>query len=257
MRAMRSHMCWVCPGSNGLNANGSPALPGSVMMQTLRRADHHRKGDDPVFAFDPFDPAYFTDPYPYYKTMRDEHPVYRREIDNHRVWPHYWMISRADDVNAALADWKTFSSARGTLVDTDVDLLPPNMFNMDPPRHDELRAILARVLTPSRITDLEPHVRQYANDLVDGFGAKGTFDASRDFAQLIPTITMCALMDLPVSSREKFLKWNLDTLGGGDFTSPEALAAYGEMAAYWEGIVAERRGGSDTDLVSQIVNIKM
>ena len=51
------------------------------------------------FEFDPFDPAYFADPFSYYRVMRDQYPVYRREIPNHRVWPHYWMISRADDVD--------------------------------------------------------------------------------------------------------------------------------------------------------------
>jgi cytochrome P450 len=207
-----------------------------------------------VFEFDPFDPAYFADPFPYYKVLRDEIPVYKREIQDHRVWPHYWMLSRADDVNEALADWKTFSSATGTLIDTDISLLPPNMFNMDPPRHDELRSILSRVMTPKRIGGLEPHVRAYANELVDGFIESGRFDASTGYAQLIPTVTMCALMDLPVAEQQRFLKWNLDTLGGADFTSPEALAAYGEMHVYWEGIVAERRGSGGTDLITQIVD---
>jgi cytochrome P450 len=206
------------------------------------------------FEFDPFDPAYFADPYPYYAEMRATHPVYRREVPNHRVWPHYWMISRAQDVNDALSDWRTFSSARGTLIDTDITLLPPNMFNMDPPRHDELRSILARVLTPSRIAGLEPHVRAYAESLIGEFRSKGTFDASLDYAQKIPTITMCALMDLPIDERDRFLKWNLDTLAGADFTSPDALKAYGEMAAYWEGLVAERRERPGNDLISQILH---
>jgi hypothetical protein len=210
-----------------------------------------------TFDFDPFDEDFFADPYPYYRTLRDDHPVYRREIENHRVWPHYWMLSRAEDVNAALLDWRTYSSARGTLIDTDITLLPPNMFNMDPPRHDELRGILARVLTPSRITGLEPHVRRYAESLVKEFRSTGTFDAAIDYAQKIPTITMCALMDLPVDERDKFLKWNLDTLAGGDFTSPAALQAYGEMAAYWEGLVAERRVTRGDDLISQILHTEV
>lgn len=204
--------------------------------------------------FDPFDPAYFADPFPHYQTMRDEFPVLRRENKNWRVWPHYWMLSRAEDVDAAAADWRTFSSATGTLIDTDSSLLPPNMFNMDPPRHDELRSILARVLTPSRVAALEPHVTEYAASLVADHRAAGTMDLATEYAQLIPTITMCSLMDLPTEHREQFLKWNLDTLGGNDFTSDAALAAYGEMAAYWEDIVASRVGGDGTDLISQILN---
>lgn len=209
------------------------------------------------FDFDPFDPAYFPDPFPYYKTMRDEYPVYRREIPQHRVWPHYWMISRADDVDRSLSDWKTFSSARGTLIDTDISLIPPNIFNMDPPRHDELRDILARNLTPRRVAALEGHVRAYADDLVAGFVERRSFDAQREFGHLIPTITMCVLMDLPPADREQFLKWNLDTMSGADFTSPAALKAYEEMGNYWVDIVAERRGGDGTDLITQIVNTQL
>ncbi len=208
----------------------------------------------PEFEFDPFDPSYFSDPFSYYRVMRKEHPVYRREVPNHRVWPHYWMISRAADVDRSLSDWKTFSSARGTLIDTDISLIPPNIFNMDPPRHDELRAILVRNLTPGRVAALEGHVRAYADELVQQFAGEGTFDAQHDFGHLIPTVTMCVLMDLPTADREQFLKWNLDTLSGADFTSPAALAAYGEMGAYWVEIVGERRGGDGTDLISQIVN---
>jgi cytochrome P450 len=210
-----------------------------------------------MFEFDPFDAAYFADPYPYYARMRDEFPVYKHATAEQRVWPHYWMISRAADVEAALKDWQTFSSATGTLIDTDISLLPPNMFNMDPPRHDELRAPLTRVMTPTRVAALEPHIRASVEELVDGFMDERHFDASTDFAHHIPVTTMCTLFDLPTSERAQFLKWNLDTLGGADFTSEAALGAYGEMAQYWVQIVADRRGRTGSDLLSQIINASL
>jgi cytochrome P450 len=210
-----------------------------------------------TFEFDPFDPKYFDNPYPYYTEMRHQHPVYRREIEDHRVWPHYWMLSRAQDVNAALSDWKNFSSARGTLIDTDTSLLPPNMFNMDPPRHDELRSILSRVLTPSRVAGLEPAVRRFAQDVLDEWKGKGVVDIATDFAQMIPTITMCTLMDLPREERALFLQWNLDTLAGADFTSEASLRAYGEMEDYWTELVVERRANRTNDLISQIIHTQV
>jgi cytochrome P450 len=209
------------------------------------------------FDFDPFDPKFFHNPYPSYSIMRRDYPVFKKVVPNYRVWPHYWMITRAADVNDALSDWKTYSSEGGTLVDTDVSLLPPNMFHMDPPRHDELRSILSRVLTPKRITDLEPQVREYALSLIEPHLASGTLDASTQLSQLIPTITMCTLMDLPRTSREKFLQWNLDTLGAADFTSPTALKAWGEMDAYWKSIVKERKNRGTKDLISQIIDAQV
>lgn len=206
------------------------------------------------FDFDPFAEAAFADPYPAYAMLRKHAPAYRRPTAEARVWPHYWLISRAKDVNDALADWRTFSSARGTLVDTDISLIPPNIFNMDPPRHDELRAILARVLTPARVAALEPHVRASAEDLLDPLVAEGRFDAAVDYAQKIPTLTMCALLGLPTSDRALFLRWNLETLAGNDFTSDAALRAYEEMGAYWTELVATRRKAPGDDLISQILH---
>lgn len=206
------------------------------------------------FEFDPFDPRFYDDPYPFYKVMRDHAPAYRHATREGRVWPHYWMLSRAKDVNDALADWRTFSSARGTLIDTDISLIPPNMFNMDPPRHDELRAILARVLTPGRVARLEPHVRTSARAILEPLVARGGCDASPDYSHQIPTLTMCELLDLPVSDRDQFLAWNMATLAGSDFTSPAALAAYAEMGRYWTDLVAERRVHRSDDLISQILH---
>jgi cytochrome P450 len=205
------------------------------------------------FDFDPFDPRFFDDPYPAYRVMRDEYPVYQHRTELNRVWPHYWMLSRAADIDAACADWRTFSSAKGTLIDTDATLLPPTMFHMDPPRHDEHRAVLVRVLTPSRVAALEPHIRAYATELVKGFMDRRSFDLPTEYAQIIPTVTMCTLMDLPLSDREQFLKWNLDTLAGADFTSEASLKAWGEMDAYWKDLVVERAKHPGPDLVSLIL----
>ena len=205
------------------------------------------------FEFDPFDPTYFADPFPYYAEMRRDHPVYRREIENPRLVSHYWMVSRADDVSAVFADWRTFSSAMGPIIDTDASLLPPNLFNMDPPRHDELRAILSRALTNRRIEGLEPHVRQYARGLIDSWKGRDTVDLATEFAHLIPTFTMCALLDLPEKDHPKFIKWNMDS-HSDDFTSEAALRAYEEMEQYWVELVEQRRKVAGDDLISQILH---
>ena len=205
------------------------------------------------FEFDPFDAAYFADPFPYYAEMRREHPVYFREIENPRLVPHYWMVSRADDVSAAFSDWRTFSSAKGPIIDTDASLLPPTLYTMDPPRHDELRSILSRALTPRRIESLEPHVRQFSRELIDSWKGRDTIDLATEFAHQIPTITMCALLDLPVEDRPKFIQWNMDS-HSDDFTSEAALRAYEEMEQYWVELVEERRQTAGTDLISQILH---
>jgi cytochrome P450 len=68
---------------------------------------------------------------------------------------------------------------------------------------------------------------------------------------------MCELMALPHEEREQFLQWNLATLAGSDFTSPEALRAYAEMEQYWTGLVAQRRRRRGDDLISQILHAEV
>ena len=207
--------------------------------------------DQVTFEFDPFDPRFWDDPYPYYRVMRHEHPVY------HGGDPACYMISRYSDIEPAMSDWRTFSSARGVLIGTDSSQLPTNMFNMDPPRHDELRSVLSRVLTPSRVAGLEPFVRALARRLIGEFREKGATDVTTDYAQVIPSTVVGELMGLNAADRDKFLEWNLATVGSQDFVGPEAMQAYGEMDAYWRATIASRRGERTDDVVSEIFHAQI
>ena len=245
----------------GLALDGEPEWRVGALIPRPRNParpvrEHVMTATDPALLhFDPFDPGWFDDPVPgLSRAARSSARSRGGTMPRPACGRGYWMLTRSDDIEAVLQDWRTFSSARGTLIDTDISLIPPNMFNMDPPRHDELRAILARVLTPKRVAELEPRLRAQTRGVVEAMAAGGRADAATDLGQIVPTLTMCELMDLPVDDRERFLKWNLDTLAGADFTSPAALTAYEEMGAYWQALVADRRGGRGSDLISQIVN---
>lgn len=100
-------------------------------------------------------------------------------------------------------------------------------------------------------------MRAHAQALVEEARTAGCLDATTEFAQIIPTITMCILMDLPTDDREQFLKWNLATLAGADFTSEAALDAYSEMSDYWERLVANRRQNPEDDLISQVLHTEV
>ena len=89
--------------------------------------------------------------------------------------------------------------------------------------------------------------------LIDEFKGDGRVDATTGFAQLVPSVVVCQLMGLPVEDQQLFLQWNLDTLGGADFTSPAALKAYGEIEQYWKELVVGKQGNRTDDLVSQIL----
>ncbi|MEY2569765.1 MAG: hypothetical protein QOE63_115, partial [Acidimicrobiaceae bacterium] len=60
--------------------------------------------------WDPYDEALDDDPYPVWKRLRDEAPVYRNDgLD-------FWALSRFDDVERAHKEVATYSSAHGTVL---------------------------------------------------------------------------------------------------------------------------------------------
>jgi cytochrome P450 len=59
-------------------------------------------------------------------------------------------------------------------------------------------------------------------------------------------------MDLPSEDRQQLLRWNLDTIGGSDFTSRDALAADGQMEGPWRPLVRSRQDGRTDERVSPI-----
>jgi cytochrome P450 len=114
--------------------------------------------------YDLYDFEIDADPHPVWRRMRDEAPLYR----NDRY--EFWALSRYEDVAEGLTDWRTYSSARGTLLElirNDVQFPPGMMIFEDPPLHDAHRALMARLFTPRRIAQIEPRVRAYCASSLD------------------------------------------------------------------------------------------
>ena len=63
--------------------------------------------------YDPYDREIDRDPYPVYRRLRDEAPLYHNErLD-------FWAMSRFADVLAALHDTGTYTSTRGVALEDD------------------------------------------------------------------------------------------------------------------------------------------
>jgi cytochrome P450 len=61
--------------------------------------------------FDPYDVEFNADPYPMFRRLREEAPLYYNESHD------FYAVSRYEDVNRGLVDQKTFSSGRGVILE--------------------------------------------------------------------------------------------------------------------------------------------
>jgi cytochrome P450 len=202
--------------------------------------------------WDPFDPSLRDDPYPLWKRLRDEAPMY------HNTKHSFWVLSRYADVEAAHKDHATFSSAHFTTIEM---MTPePNedtgMFiGLDPPMHTRYRGLVSRAFTPRRISGIEHEIRAVARRLLDAQVGSGRFDYVQDFAAILPPTVISLLLGVPESDQEWLRHQNdlvfhiEDDVGMMNPTSRNAAAAVEE---YILGQVEERRRAPRDDLFTVI-----
>ncbi len=165
--------------------------------------------------YDPFDFEIDDDPYPIWKRLRDEVPLYWNERYE------FFALSRFHDVEQALRDWKTYSSAKGTLLElikADIELPPGTFIFEDPPAHDLHRGLLSRVFTPRRMAAIEPDIRAFCARSLDPLVGSDGFDVIGDLGAQIPMRTIGMLLGIPESDQAE-LRDRIDdglTLAEGD-----------------------------------------
>jgi len=149
--------------------------------------------------YDPYDFTIDDDPYPIWKRLRDEQPLYRNERFD------FFAVSRFTDVEACSRDWQTFISSKGTLLElirADV-ALPRGMFIFeDPPIHDLHRGLMSRVFTPRRVAALEERIRTLCARALDPFVGSTGFDYVRDLGADMPMRVISEMLGIPESDQE-------------------------------------------------------
>jgi len=204
-------------------------------------------------SYDPYDFAIHVDPHPVWRRMRDEAPLYRN--DKHE----FWALSRFDDVAAALSDWRTYSSARGTLLElirNKIQFPPGIILFEDPPIHDLHRALLARLFTPRRIAELEPKVRAYCARSLDPLVGGDRFDFIADLGAQMPMRVIGMLLGIPDEDQEELRDsydtgLSLEKKKGTDSLAPDPLPTE-RFAEY----IAWRRKHPSDDLMTELINAR-
>lgn len=144
--------------------------------------------------WDPYDAAIARDPYPIFARMREEQPLYYNEKHD------FYALTRFDDCDRGLSDWKRFSSRRGDILEiiqSGVEVPPGTLIMDDPPFHDVLRRMHASVFTPRRVAQLEPQVRAFCTGLLDPLVGTDRFDLIEELAAEMPMRVIGMLLGIP------------------------------------------------------------
>ncbi len=200
-----------------------------------------------MFRFDPYSPAVDADPFPYYRTLRDEFPCFWSDEAD------MWVLSRYADIVTALNDWQTYSSAKGNLMTELPNRAGATLGTTDPPRHDRLRGLVQHAFMKRNLEALAGPIRDIARETAAPLAAVPQFDFIGEFSAKFTVRVLFAALGLPLGDedtvREKavlMVQSDPTTRGKG----PEHIAAYTWMQDYAAGVIAERRRDPQNDLIS-------
>ncbi|HWE68572.1 MAG TPA: cytochrome P450 [Acidimicrobiales bacterium] len=212
--------------------------------------------DMSAVTYDPSSYEVQADPFPFYRRMQDEAPLY------HHPEMGFWALTRFDDVLGGLGDWASFSSAQGTLIEQiQSDGSPPDMMIFhDPPRHEQLRRLVGRAFTPRRVVELDGKIRSMCSAWLDPLVDSGGGDIVADLAGLLPMAVIGALLGAPSEDnhRLKLLSDRLLHREDGSMEMPEdGIAAGAELYVYFSELIASRRATPADDLMTDLIGAEI
>jgi len=152
--------------------------------------------DENQLSYDPYIVEIDADPYPTYRRLRDEAPLYYNErLD-------FWGLSRFADVEAALRDVENLSSAKGDILEVvkAEPVMPLGVFiNEDPPLHTVHRLLVSRAFTPRKMKAIEAQVRAFCAACLDPLTDGDRFDFTLDLGAEMPMRVVGILVGIPDS----------------------------------------------------------
>lgn len=149
--------------------------------------------------YDPYNVELNADPYPTFRRLREESPLY------YNAEHDFYAISRFADVDDALVDFQTFSSAKGAileLIKADIEIPSGVVLFEDPPVHDIHRKLLSRMFTPRKINELESKIREFCCRCLDPLIGTDRFDFVADLGAQMPMRVIGMLLGVPEEFQE-------------------------------------------------------
>jgi cytochrome P450 len=205
--------------------------------------------------YNPFARDIQTNPFPVYRWLRDEAPVY------HNPEIGFYALSRFDDVLQAHLDAATFVSGHGVTIEG-YDQGNDVLITRDEPSHNWHRKLVSRLFTPRAIADLEPKVRAIAAGVLDGARGRGEIDIVAEFSTHLPMMVIAEMLGLPVEARDQLRHYSdriLDRSDADEYgnVTDGTQAAMAEMMGMLMQIVDDKSRDLGDDIASLLLTARV
>lgn len=216
------------------------------------------------------DPAVQACPFPYYRQMREQAPVYRMPETG------FYLVSDYEDLKEVLSDPETYSNDirieqlagesaadLGRMYDEHLDKVGwghvQTLQRTDPPEHSRYRRLINRAFTPPMVKAMQPGIERTCTELIDDFIDRGECDFIADFAFPLPGLVIAEQIGLDASQITTFKRWSDAMLAPAqgllvDQVSAEHYAAIeAEAQHYLAPLLEDRRQNPTGDVLSALV----
>jgi cytochrome P450 len=217
--------------------------------------------------FDLTDLDLFADGFPHdvFARHRAVAPVYWHEPTAHSPDDEgFWSVATHAEAVTVMRDARAYSSETGGARPYGGTILPDSpiagkvLNMMDDPRHQRVRALVSRGLTPRTIGRLEDDLRTRTLRLLDAFAATGGGDFVAGVAGELPMQAICLLLGVPEEDRHALFEWvetSFDFRDREAFATNDHVAQAGlKMFEYGAELIARKRREPKDDMLSVVVH---
>ena len=225
-----------------------------------------KSGIAKALKFNPYDPAFRTNPYPIYHTLRSVEPI-------HQSFRGMWVLTRYADAKAVLRDSRFCVDKMSKNVkhksyylnhqnlDRLAQVIDKWLIFLDPPEHTRLRGLISKAFSSTSLQFLRPQIQQIADELIDKVRHRDLMDIISDFACPLPCNIIAVILGVPIKDWSKLYHWSdelsniLDPLRSlEDYEHMNKVVL--EFTDYFKSLIAQRQKNPQQNLLSALIVVK-
>lgn len=215
--------------------------------------------------WDPFDPAFRANPYPYYDRLRTEAPVYLAPGGS-------FVLTRYSDVFATLRSNRVSRDVEANAIIDENDERAvrrrnrrrggaKSILNLDPPDHTRLRRLVSKAFTPRAIDALRPRIVEMVDERLDVAAEAGEIELIDSLAFPVPFLVISELLGMPTERGDELREWSQALTKGLEPAATmeeldESEAAVMKLVPYLIEVIEDRRTSPSDDLLSGLLAVE-
>jgi cytochrome P450 len=225
---------------------------------------------DAAPTFNPFDPAFRADPYPFYARLRELEPAHVSPFG-------FVVLTRYEDIVRTLRSnefSRDVEANAAATADPARELRrermrqrrasgegAKNILSLDPPDHTRLRRLVSLAFTPSSIERLRPRIEQLVDAILDRAAERGSMELVDELAFPVPFQVISDLLGMPTEREVEIREWSQTLTAAIEPMADEATLeaadeAIGHLGEYLDEVIAGRRQHLGDDLLSQLLVVE-